>query len=159
MPTKLRYEIDLSHLTSVDPPPNLRVRPISRDDLDGLASLMLDAYMGTIDYEGEDLEDAVQEVRSFLDDPHTLMDRSFAVDDEGAIVSAVLVSLSAGEPFIGYVMTRASHKNQGLARLVTNTALEKLADDDHERVVFYITDGNAPSEALFDSLGAVRVDS
>ncbi len=159
MATKLRYEIDLSDLTPVDSSPNLRVRTISRDDREELASLMLDAYMGTIDYEGESLEDAVEEVRSFFGDGEALTDRSHAVEDEGTIVSAVLVSLSAGEPFIGYVMTRASHKNQGLARLVTHTALEKLADDGHERVVFYITDGNTPSEALFDSLGAVRVDA
>lgn len=78
---------------------------------------MLDAYVGTIDYEDETLEDAMGEVTSFLDDDRALLDRSYLVEDDGMIASAVLVSLSEGRPFIGYVMTRASHKNHGLARL------------------------------------------
>lgn len=120
---------------------------------------MLDAYVGTIDYEDESLEDAIEEVRSFLDDDKTLLDRSYLVEEDGTIASAVLVSLSEGRPFIGYVMTLPSHKNQGLARLVTTTALQRLARDGHETVVLYITQGNAPSEALFRSVGAVQIES
>lgn len=120
---------------------------------------MLDAYLGTMDYEGESLEDAIEEVRAFFDGAEALEDRSYVIDDEGTIASAVLVSLSEGRPFIGYVMTRASHKNQGMARLVTATALQRLVVDGHQRVVLYITEGNTPSEALFRSLGAVQVES
>lgn len=120
---------------------------------------MLDAYVGTIDYEDETLEDAMGEVTSFLDDDRALLDRSYLVEDDGMIASAVLVSLSEGRPFIGYVMTRASHKNHGLARLVTTTALERLAGDGHETVILYITEGNTPSEALFRSVGAVQAES
>lgn len=132
------------------------MRSIARDDLEDLARLMLDAYVGTIDYEDENLEDAMEEVRSFLDDDRALLDRSYLVDDDGTIASAVLVSMSEGRPFIGYVMTRASHKSRGLARLVTTTALERLAADGHEMVVLYITEGNTPSESLFHSVGAVQ---
>lgn len=120
---------------------------------------MLDAYVGTIDYEDEGLEDAIEEVRSFLDDGDALLDRSYLVEDDGTIVSAVLVSLYEGMPFVGYVMTLPPHKDQGLARLVTVTALERLAADGHETVVLYITAGNTPSEALFRSVGAVQVES
>lgn len=158
MPQKLRYEIDLSDLTPVASH-DLQVRSISRDDLEDLARLMLDAYVGTIDYEDEDLEDAMEEVRSFLDDGRALLDRSYLVEADGSIASAVLVSLFEGRPFISYVMTLASHKNQGLARLVTAIALERLADDGHETVDLYITEGNAPSEALFRSVGAVQIRS
>lgn len=118
---------------------------------------MLDAYVGTIDYDDEDLDDAVAEVRSFLDDPDSLLDRSFVVEDGGRIVSAVLVSMSQGRPFIGYVMTLPSHKKQGLARLVITHALQRLADDGHDRAALFITDGNTPSENLFRSIGAVHV--
>lgn len=159
MPQKLRYQIDLSDLTPVAAPRDLQVRSISRADHEDLARLMLDAYVGTIDYEGEGLEDAIAEVTSFLDDDGALLDRSFLVEDDGTIASAVLVSLAEGRPFIGYVMTSASHKNQGLARLVTTTALERLAGDGHETVILYITEGNTPSEELFRSVGAVQVES
>jgi RimJ/RimL family protein N-acetyltransferase len=157
VPHTLRYEIDLAGLTPVADSHYLRVRPVSRDDLEGLARLMLDAYVGTIDYEDENLDDAIEEVRSFLDDGDALIDRSYVVDDDGTIASAVLVSLSEDRPFIGYVMTLPSRKNQGLARLVTTTALGRLAGDGHEKVVLYITEGNTPSEALFRSIGAVQV--
>lgn len=159
VPQKLRYEIDLSGLAPVANPDDIQVRSISRDDLEDLARLMLDAYVGTTDYEGESLEDAIDEVRSFLDDDLALLDRSYLVENDGTIASAVLVSLPEGRPFIGYVMTRASHKNRGLARLVTTTVLEHLAGDGHESVILYITEGNTPSEALFHSVGAVQIES
>ena len=120
---------------------------------------MLDAYVGTIDYDDEGIEDAMEEVRSFIDDDDALLDRSYVVEEDGEIISAVLVSMSHGRPFIGYVMTLPSHKNRGLARFVITHALSQLADDGHDRVVLYITDGNIPSEKVFRSLGAVHVPS
>lgn len=159
MPQKLRYEIDLIDWAPAVASHDLPVRSISPDDLEGLASLMLDAYVGTIDYDDESLADAIEEVRSFLDEEDALLDRSYVVEVDGTITSAVLVSLYEDGPFIGYVMTLPSHKNQGLARLVTCTALERLAGDGHEKAVLYITEGNSPSEALFRSVGAVPTPS
>jgi hypothetical protein len=37
---------------------------------------MLDAHIDTIDYEDEDLDDAVSEVRSHFENGHPLLDRS-----------------------------------------------------------------------------------
>lgn len=160
MSDKLRYEIDLSN-----PVPNPasdagpQVRTVAPSDLAGLGRLMLDAYVGTMDYEDENLDDAMEEVRSFLNDDDSLLDRSYIVEDEGEIVSAVFVSMSLGRPFIGYVMTLPSHKKRGLARLAVTHAMKGLADDGHEGIVLYITDGNTPSENLFRSVGAVHVPS
>ncbi|MEX2623281.1 MAG: GNAT family N-acetyltransferase [Acidimicrobiia bacterium] len=159
MSEKLRYEIDISNLVPTPPSDGFHIRTVVPADLAGLARLMLDAYVGTIDYEGENLDDAMEEVQSFLDDDDSLLDRSYIVEDEGEIVSAVLVSMSQGRPFIGYVMTLPSHKKQGLARLVITHAITRLADDGHERVVLYITDGNTTSEHLFRSVDAVHVRS
>jgi hypothetical protein len=78
VPEKVRYEIDLS-----------LPLPIS------------DAYMGTIDYDDETIEDAIEEVGSFFDDGEPLLDRSYAVESDGTILSAVLVSLVEGTSFIG----------------------------------------------------------
>jgi len=156
---KLRYEIDLSKRAPTPRSHGFPIRAVVPADLAGLARLMLDAYVGTIDYDGENLDDATGEVRSFLDDPDSLLDRSYIVEDEGEIVSAVLVSMSQHMPFIGYVMTLPSHKKRGLAHLVVTHALGRLADDGHQRVVLFITDGNTASENLFRSLGATHVRS
>ena len=115
---------------------------------------MLDAYVGTIDYEGEDSEGAVDEVRSYLDH-RPLLQPSFVAELGGEIASAVLVSLSDNTPFIGYVMTLPAHKGEGLAQLVTTSSMSSLAEDGHRNIVLYITEGNKPSDALFRSVGAV----
>lgn len=159
MPEKLRYEIDIPSPVSTTSSSEVNIRTVSPTDLGGLARLMLDAYVGTIDYDDENLDDAIDEVRAFLDDADSLLDRSYIVEDEGTVVSAVLVSMSQGRPFVAYVMTLPSHKNQGLARRVITHALKRLSDDGHEKVVLYITDGNRPSESLFRSVGAVQVQS
>ena len=62
MGRKLRYEIDLTRPAATVASEAKEVRSVAPSDLDGLAELMLDAYIGTIDYEGEDLDDAVAEV-------------------------------------------------------------------------------------------------
>lgn len=151
---KPRYEIDLTSPVPVPDVENAFVRSVTRDDLDSLARLMLDAYVGTIDYEGEDLEGAVDEVRSYLDH-RPLLQHSFVAELGGEIASAVLVSLLDNTPFIGYVMTLPAHKGEGLAQLVTTSSMSSLAEDGHRNIVLYITEGNKPSEALFRSVGAV----
>jgi predicted GNAT family acetyltransferase len=156
MGRKLRYEIDLTRPARTVVSAGHGVRSITSDDIPGLSKLMLDAYIGTIDYDDEDLDDAVGEVRSYFENGHPLLDRSYLVESQGPIVSAVLVSLSDGMPFIGYVMTAPDSKNLGLGRLVTTASLVALAQDGYEKVVFYITEGNRPSEALFRAVGAVH---
>ncbi len=153
--TKLRYEVDLVSPVPVPDAGNVLVRSVTRDDLQRLARLMLDAFVGTIDYEGEDLDDAVDEIRSYLDgDP--LLQHSFVAEVGGQIASAVLVSLSDATPFIGCVMTLPEHKGRGLAQLVTTSSMSSLARAGHRSIVLYITEGNQPSEALFRSIGAVQ---
>lgn len=157
MTRKRRYEVDLTISTGAEPVSS-SVRSVTPEHLDALARLMLDAYKGTIDYDGEDLADAISEVRRFLESETSLLDRSLAIEQDGTLVTAILVSASEGQPFIEYVMTLPTHKNQGFGRLVTSIALRRLAVDGYDRAILYITEGNVASEALFRSVGAVIVD-
>ncbi|HXV72531.1 MAG TPA: GNAT family N-acetyltransferase [Acidimicrobiia bacterium] len=158
MPRKLRYRLDLGGRTIAGPRDGWSVRSLSAEDVDRLAGLMLDAYVGTIDYDDETLEDAVEEVRQFFASGNAVPDRSFAVVEDGRIISAILVSLVDDEPFVSYVMTLPTHKERGLARLVTEIAMGQLAADGYVRATLYITEGNVASEALFRSLGAVLIE-
>jgi RimJ/RimL family protein N-acetyltransferase len=152
--SKIRYEIDLTRETVGIPKHEDRVRPVIAGDAFQLASLMLDAYRDTIDYDDENLDDAVAEIDSYLHKRRPLLDMSRVVVEDDEIVAGVLLSASDEGPFIDYVMTSASHKGRGLGALVTRHALAALAADGHAKVVFYITEGNEPSERLFSSLGA-----
>lgn len=118
---------------------------------------MLESYRGTIDYEDEDPDDARAEVRSYLCDGNPMMEHSLAGVVEGEVVSAVLVSLIDGGPFISFVMTLPEHKGLGWGRRLVASSLAGLAGAGYQKVVFYITGGNVASEALFRSLGARRV--
>ena len=159
MPEKLRYEIDLTGRAVADEIGDLPLRRLTGEDVEGLAGFMLDAYRGTIDYEDEDLDDARDEVRSFFDRAnHPLFEHSRAVEVDGRLASAILISIYEGDAFIRAVMTSPEHKNEGLARRVTVAALESLTAAGYEKVVLYITDGTRPSEALFDAVGAVHVE-
>lgn len=154
--TKSRYEIDLRRV-QFEALTEDSFGNVSLDDLEPLAHLMLEAYRGTIDYEDEDLDDARAEVQSFFDQEPLLEHSRVAVVD-GTVVSAVLVSVFEGSPFISYVMTLPEHKQHGWARRVVSAALDGLAREGHQGVAFYITDGNLASEELFRSLGARQVE-
>ncbi len=128
------------------------VRVPLRDDRDLLASLMLDAYLGTIDYEGEDLDDAGGEVDRYLA-AEAYLPASRVVEQDGAIQSGVLLSRIAGLPMVGYVMTRAAVKNRGLASVLVDEAASATWNDGHNHLRAFITVGNTPSEKLFMRAG------
>ncbi|MEX2424401.1 MAG: GNAT family N-acetyltransferase [Acidimicrobiia bacterium] len=149
--TKIRYELELNELQPVGRLDS-KVRNVEPDDLQGLAQLMLDAYRGTIDSEDETYEDAVSEVRSFLENDPAL-EHSYVVELDGTLVCAVLVQVRDGDLFIGYVMTHPDHKGTHIGRRLVHHALSHA--NEYRRAIFYITRGNEPSEALFASLGAL----
>jgi hypothetical protein len=132
-------------------------RPPAPSDAEDLATLMLDAYLGTIDYDGENLEDARVEIDEFFaSDP--MLDCSRIVQSEDVLVAACLLAMWEGSPLVGYVMTASSSKRHGLARAVLLDSLDCLAGNGHREAFAFITEGNTASERLFDGLGASRVD-
>ena len=151
--TKTRYEIDLTTLRGRLEHETNSVRKLVASDRDDLAQLMLKAYEGTIDYEGETLVEAIAEVDSWLAGS-PLLEHSFGVATSDGLRSATLVMEWNEEPFIAIVMTHPSVKRMGYATSVARATLESLRDKGHRRVVFYITNGNTASESLFLGLGA-----
>jgi hypothetical protein len=154
-PPKIRYTISLTDPVTVSSIPGAEVKRLSRADVGQLTDLMMDAYMGTIDYEGESRSEAVDEVESWFGES-PLLQHSYGVILGGVLVSAVMLLSLDDRPFIGYVMTRADSKQQGQGKFVTAVALASLREAGESQVVFYITEGNTASERLFLSLGAVQ---
>ena len=155
---KLRYAISAASAAAPNGIDGVLVRTITAADSEALAHLILDAYTGTIDYEGETPLEAAAEIGSWLDDPTSRLDCSRCAEIDGSIVAGVLVSDWEGTQLIGIVMTAAAHKQRGLGRLVTQSALEALSAAGSDRVALYITEGNTASEKLFASLGATKVE-
>lgn len=158
-PPKIRYEIAL--VSDQGDQRELRgfvIRNLVRDDRDALAHLMLDAYLGTIDYEGEAIGEARDAIDDWLDDA-PLLDHSYGAVVDGTLVSAVLLEIADGDPLVRSVMTHPDHQGHRVAAAVTHAALGSLGTAGFPRVVLFITEGNTPSERLFASLGAVEASS
>ena len=129
-------------------PVSMGVREPTRNDRDALAELMMDAYVGTIDYHGESLSQAVEEVDGWFAS-EALLAHSRVATAVGAIQSAILASLVDEDAFIGYVMTRAAVKNRGLAQALLDLSAGSIWEAGFTRIRAWITEGNAPSEAVF----------
>ena len=153
-PSKIRYTISLVDSIEVNSVAAAEITLFSRSDVRSLAELMMDAYVGTIDYEGESLSEAFDEVESWFEGA-PLLQHSYGLVVDDVLVSAVMLRSLDDVPFLSYVMTRADGKQQGLGRYVTALALASLRDAGESQVVFYITEGNTASEELFLSLGAL----
>jgi RimJ/RimL family protein N-acetyltransferase len=140
-----------THLRTVDP-----------EDSSTLAELMIDAYRGTIDYEGETLTDAVCEVEAYLAGERggrpLLNDSHLAFADTLPVGACLVADAYEGQsPLIAYAMVRAEWKNRGIGKQVLWAALHSLREHGYRKVRAVITAGNAHSERLFERFGFQKV--
>ncbi|MBA4177782.1 MAG: hypothetical protein C0505_14685 [Leptothrix sp. (in: Bacteria)] len=130
-------------------------RPPTPADAAALGALLLDAYRGTLDDEGETPEDARRIVREiFAGAAGTMMWRvSEVTEREGRIVAAALVTLWQDLPLLAQVVTAPDWQRRGLARAGVQRVINRLAAGDETVVRLVVTQGNAQAEALYESLG------
>lgn len=133
------------------------LRPPTHADRDRLAELMLDAYRGTIDYEGETLVEAVAEVDAWFASPGRLIEDSLVAIEGGEIVSAILLSDADGVPLVAYLYTGTAWKGRGLAEGLLRAVMASLAETGRERIHLWVTVGNASAERIYERLGFVDV--
>jgi ribosomal protein S18 acetylase RimI-like enzyme len=132
-------------------------RHIAPDDIPALGELMLQAYRGTLDDEGETLDDAVAEIRGTLGGQYGpfLRDCSFTVEENGNLAAACLVTWSEvlKAPFLGYCITRPDHQNRGLGAFLVKTSINALLTRGHRDLYLVVTEGNAPALHLYEKMG------
>ena len=162
-----RFEYTLRLLDFV--PPNasrddneLELSPVQAADAPSLAELMIDAYRGTMDDDGETYDDALAEVHAYLngergDPPWLTMSRQAFVNTR--LVGACLVAEWSERqlPIIAYLLTRAEWKRRGIGRQVLSSSLKALREKGFSEVRAVITEGNEPSEKLFRQLGFQKI--
>jgi GNAT superfamily N-acetyltransferase len=136
-------------------PSSARIRGVRADDRDALAALLLDAYRGTVDDEGEgddEARDAIDEYLGRIVWPHSVV-----LEERESLIAMSFVVIVEGRHYIDPVATASDRKGEGIGRAVVLASLRSLADDGIAEVGAVITDGNTPSERLFARLGFVRV--
>lgn len=126
-----------------------------------LADLMLDSYRGTVDYEGETIQEATTEVKSYFErlDSRPMLSCSLVLLSGDRIVSACLISKweKRPDPLVSYITTRSGFKGRGLGRMVVRMALERIHGAGYGGAVAFVTEGNTPSERLLLGLGFKRI--
>jgi len=163
---RFEYVFELKNFKPVvapDPLMGMVWRNPSTSDKQILAELMLDSYRGTIDYDDETIEDAVNEVGSYysrLADPIWLESSWLGlIDHELACACLVDFWKERRVPLISYVMTASRWKGKQLATTAVLRTLQSLANKNLAEVRAVITEGNLPSEKVFTRLGFERLIS
>jgi pimeloyl-ACP methyl ester carboxylesterase/GNAT superfamily N-acetyltransferase len=132
-------------------------RPVTNSDIPALAQLILDAYAGTIDDEGETLDEALQAIQdTFADAPTTgklLPMCSFVIEEGGRALACTLVTLWRAQPLLAYVMTHPAAQGRGMARFLIRKSIEALLAHDYHELTLFVTKGNSPAEHLYATLG------
>lgn len=127
--------------------------------LNSMAEAMLDAYQGSIDYEGENLQQTVDELkRVFRGSYGPLMEEaSYLVMEGDQVLSGLLTCLYRGEPSITYTFTRKSAQRLGYATLLINKAFDGLYRSGYHLLFLYVTLTNKGAVRLYESLGFQEV--
>jgi ribosomal protein S18 acetylase RimI-like enzyme len=136
-------------------PPDVRCRNVERSDAAGLGELMLAAYRGTVDDEGETREDAVAEVERVLDGSYGPFrsDASFVVEDDDGLLGASLVTIWESRPLLLYLVVRPDAKRRGAGTALLVESGNALAADGHAELDLFVTEANEPAVNLYRKLG------
>ncbi|MEM7325382.1 MAG: GNAT family N-acetyltransferase [Actinomycetota bacterium] len=147
------YRRSLADLTI--PAPDLRPRAAREVSRDRLAALLLQAYRGTVDDEGETHDDAVDAVDHYLG--VALADHANVLVDGDTPVALCCVSIVDGVHYIDPILVTPDRKRTGIGRGFVCWSLHRLRAAGVDEVGAAITDGNIPSERLFTGLGFTRI--
>lgn len=146
---------DLTTAPPVGSAPPFPVLPLTAASPHALGEAFLDAYRGTVDDEGETLDDAVAEVQRVMDGVYGPVwpEPSGIMAPGGVVAAALFVTRSPSGPFIPYVVTRKAYMGRGCAAALLQRAGARLRAAGETRVHLYVTAGNTPAERLYARLG------
>ncbi len=153
-PNRLEMTAVLSNRRRERIPGSRRVR---EDDLHGLAELMFSAYQGTVDYTGESVESAAEEVtKTFTGSYGRYMPQySYVVVRESALACATLVTRREGVPLLVFAMTAPAWKRKGLAKATIRQAMQDLFEAGETQLDLVVNAKNSPALNLYLQLGFV----
>ena len=131
------------------------VVPLMEPKTNEIGVAFLDAYLDTVDYEGEGIEQAVAEVKDLFAGAYgkLLPEVSGCLLQGGAVVSALFAVESGNGVFIPYVITAKEHSGQGYATRLIMRAILQAKRGGYRFMDLYVTMGNDRAEALYRRLG------
>jgi ribosomal protein S18 acetylase RimI-like enzyme len=146
-------------LDAAAPAEHSRLRPMVPSDAPALGRLFHAAYLGTVDYEGESVDDAIAVVTGAFDGEYGewIAPASMLLEEAGQPVSASVVTTWQGRPLLAFAVTHPDRKNHGLSRICTTAAMQALARAGYRELDLFVTEANAPARTLYRRLGFLPV--
>jgi ribosomal protein S18 acetylase RimI-like enzyme len=131
---------------------------IENMDMNALSEGFLDAYKGTIDDEGEDIEDTKSFLKQVMENAYGtfLPNFSLALFQDETLISGILYALEDDTPFIVSVFTRSQYKGLGYAEALIRYTLN-LIFEKHSNILLYVSEGN-PAMHLYEKIGFYIMD-
>lgn len=153
-------ERQLGELTTPTAPPSVTIRPLLLEDIPELSALMVAAYRGEVDDEGETEDDALTELSATFAGKYGefLAQSSLGLWRAEGLVSAVVATVYHETPLFAFCMTTSAFKRRGYCRLLMRRSLKAMRDDGWERVHLYVTAANTPAVSLYRQLGFKRIE-
>ncbi|MEM7091551.1 MAG: GNAT family N-acetyltransferase [Actinomycetota bacterium] len=150
--TRSEYRLTLPLVASVQA---VDAQAIEPQDHEALAELMLDAYAGTVDDEGETMVEARGAIDHYM--AAAPDDLRWVVRDGGRPIAFCCVVEVDDRLYVDPIVVAANHKRRRLGTALVAHAVAVVGQRGAVEVGAAITDGNVASENLFRSLGARRV--
>ena len=131
------------------------LRTMTPEDIPLLGKLFLQAYVGTVDYEGESEQEAIEAVRAtfggefgeFMQASSQVLVRS------GTLVSASFITLWQGQPLLAFSVTSPEHKGRGLAGTCISASMHALSQAGYRELHLFVTSTNGPALSVYKRLG------
>ena len=149
---KLHLVLELDDASGED---DGEVLPLTAVDTKAMGAAFLDAYLDTIDYEGEGIEDAIAEVRDLFAGAYGRLhpEVSGCILASGSVASALFAAESGDGIFIPYVITTKQNSGQGRATRLIKRAIQQAKHEGYRCIDLYVTKGNDRAERLYRRLG------
>ena len=135
-------------------------RTVGPGDTRDLGALMLAAYRGTVDDEGETEDDAVGEVERTIDGEYGtfLFGCSLVIEHGSRAIGASMVTFFESRPFLAYLVVRPEMKRRGIGAWLVGTSGNALLSGGHSTLDLFVTEANEPAVNLYRKLGFEVVD-
>lgn len=138
--------------------PSDAVVPLDLFSKQALAQLLLDAYRDTVDYEGEELPESIEDINRVLGSsgPRLFSEASGVTVVDGRPASAIIVNELDAAPFISFVFTHPEYQRRGHAERLIENACAWSAANGYDHIDLWVTAGSQ-GESLYRRIGFVPV--